>query len=240
MLEHTTMNPSRILSKALVRGRKCAREAIRTPNVRNRRELSSLNRRIRDLDQDSSSSSYIAAAVAAIAAASGALLSASETDASALLSHRIQAMAAGEGSRASQTADAESWEAKNVMLQRMRSAEGRGMNDKYAVEWDTVIGEGAYGSVHPARLRVTGENVRDAWGLSRFLIFSRTRPDLTILRPPILRMRHRSRSRRYRSGSLTRRHLSARRRRCYVFTIAAATRILAASAICTRTIRTFT
>lgn len=33
------------------------------------------------------------------------------------------------------------------------------MTDKYNVDWDTVIGEGAYGSVHPARLALTGEKV---------------------------------------------------------------------------------
>lgn len=48
---------------------------------------------------------------------------------------------------------------RNVMLHRMRSVKGRGLNDKYKVEWDTVLGEGAYGYVHPARLAVTGEKV---------------------------------------------------------------------------------
>jgi serine/threonine protein kinase/CRP-like cAMP-binding protein len=48
---------------------------------------------------------------------------------------------------------------RNVMLHRMRSVKGRGLNDKYNVEWDTVLGEGAYGFVHPARLAVTGEKV---------------------------------------------------------------------------------
>lgn len=48
---------------------------------------------------------------------------------------------------------------RNVMLHRMRSARGRGLNDKYKVEWKTVLGEGAYGSVHPARLATTGEKV---------------------------------------------------------------------------------
>jgi len=48
---------------------------------------------------------------------------------------------------------------KNVMLHRMRSLRARTMTDKYKVDWDTVIGEGAYGSVHPARLALTGEKV---------------------------------------------------------------------------------
>eukprot|EP00429_Kryptoperidinium_foliaceum_P002198 CAMPEP_0176007262 /NCGR_PEP_ID=MMETSP0120_2-20121206/3142_1 /TAXON_ID=160619 /ORGANISM="Kryptoperidinium foliaceum, Strain CCMP 1326" /LENGTH=823 /DNA_ID=CAMNT_0017340017 /DNA_START=20 /DNA_END=2491 /DNA_ORIENTATION=- len=48
---------------------------------------------------------------------------------------------------------------RNVMLHRMRSAAGRGLNDKYNVDWKTVLGEGAYGSVHPARLAATGEKV---------------------------------------------------------------------------------
>jgi serine/threonine protein kinase len=48
---------------------------------------------------------------------------------------------------------------RNVMLHSMRSVKGRGLNKKYEVEWDTVLGEGAYGYVHPARLAVTGEKV---------------------------------------------------------------------------------
>lgn len=50
-------------------------------------------------------------------------------------------------------------EPRNVMLHRMRSAAGRGMNVKYNVDWNTVLGEGAYGAVHPARLASTGEKV---------------------------------------------------------------------------------
>ena len=49
---------------------------------------------------------------------------------------------------------------RNVMLHRMRSGAGRSLNDKYKVDWKTVLGEGAYGSVHPARLAATGEKVR--------------------------------------------------------------------------------
>jgi serine/threonine protein kinase len=41
----------------------------------------------------------------------------------------------------------------------MRSLRGRGLKDKYKVEWDNILGEGAYGFVHPARLAVTGEKV---------------------------------------------------------------------------------
>ena len=48
---------------------------------------------------------------------------------------------------------------KNVMLNRMRSLRGRNLNEKYNVNWNTVLGEGAYGSVHPARLAATGEKV---------------------------------------------------------------------------------
>jgi hypothetical protein len=50
---------------------------------------------------------------------------------------------------------------RNVMISRMRSVAGRGLNDKYNVDWNTVLGEGAYGSVHPARLALTGEKVRE-------------------------------------------------------------------------------
>lgn len=48
---------------------------------------------------------------------------------------------------------------RNVMISRMRSLAGRGMNEKYKVDWGTVLGEGAFGSVHPARLALTGEKV---------------------------------------------------------------------------------
>jgi len=48
---------------------------------------------------------------------------------------------------------------RNVMISRMRSIKGRGLNEKYNVDWNTVLGEGAYGSVHPARLALTGEKV---------------------------------------------------------------------------------
>jgi len=41
----------------------------------------------------------------------------------------------------------------------MRSFRARDMSEKYRVDWKTVLGEGAYGSVHPARLSATGEKV---------------------------------------------------------------------------------
>ena len=48
---------------------------------------------------------------------------------------------------------------RNVNLKKMRSLKGRSLEDKYTVDWETVLGEGAYGSVHPARLKSTGEKV---------------------------------------------------------------------------------
>lgn len=54
---------------------------------------------------------------------------------------------------------------RNVMVHRLRSLRGRNLNEKYNVDWKTVLGEGAYGSVHPARLAATGEKVRVVWGL---------------------------------------------------------------------------
>lgn len=36
---------------------------------------------------------------------------------------------------------------------------GISLEDKYNIEWNIVLGEGAYGSVHPARLAATGEKV---------------------------------------------------------------------------------
>lgn len=50
-------------------------------------------------------------------------------------------------------------EPRNVMLQHMRSLKGRSLHDKYKIDWDVILGEGAYGSVHPARLSATGEKV---------------------------------------------------------------------------------
>lgn len=50
-------------------------------------------------------------------------------------------------------------EPRNVMLQHMRSLKGRSLNDKYNIDWEVILGEGAYGSVHPARLSATGEKV---------------------------------------------------------------------------------
>jgi hypothetical protein len=49
--------------------------------------------------------------------------------------------------------------AQNVMLHRMRSLQARSLDDKYIIDWETVIGEGAYGSVYPGRLAATGEKV---------------------------------------------------------------------------------
>ncbi len=49
---------------------------------------------------------------------------------------------------------------RNVMVHRLRSLRGRNLNEKYNVDWKTVLGEGAYGSVHPARLAATGQKVR--------------------------------------------------------------------------------
>ena len=67
---------------------------------------------------------------------------------------------------------------RNVMLHRMRSGLARGLNDKYNVDWKTVLGEGAYGSVHPARLANTGEKVRQCFlsavSMSDVLVISTT------------------------------------------------------------------
>jgi hypothetical protein len=53
--------------------------------------------------------------------------------------------------------------AQNVMIHSRRSLRARSLDDKYNIDWETVIGEGAYGSVHPGRLAATGEKVR-TWG----------------------------------------------------------------------------
>lgn len=43
---------------------------------------------------------------------------------------------------------------------RFNSINEQGLSHKYNVDWKVVLGEGAYGSVHPARLAATGEKVR--------------------------------------------------------------------------------
>ncbi len=50
-------------------------------------------------------------------------------------------------------------QARNVMVNRLRSMRGRNLSDKYRVDWKTCLGEGAYGSVHPARVIHTDEKV---------------------------------------------------------------------------------
>lgn len=48
---------------------------------------------------------------------------------------------------------------RNVMLHRLRSIKARSLQDKYDINWDVVLGEGAYGAVYPGKLRSTGEKV---------------------------------------------------------------------------------
>ena len=50
---------------------------------------------------------------------------------------------------------------RNVMLHRMRSVRARDMREKYKIDWKTVLGEGAYGSVHPGWVTKTGDKVSD-------------------------------------------------------------------------------
>ena len=57
--------------------------------------------------------------------------------------------------------------ARAANLRQFRSINERGMSQKYTVDWKVVLGEGAYGSVHPARLAATGEKVRKR-GYTRF------------------------------------------------------------------------
>ena len=42
---------------------------------------------------------------------------------------------------------------------QQRQARGTDMNTKYDIDWKHVLGEGAYGRVHPARVVATGEKV---------------------------------------------------------------------------------
>jgi len=59
-----------------------------------------------------------------------------------------------------QTKDDEQGSSRFVpTLRRMRSLPAKSLSDRYNVDWTTKLGEGAYGSVHPARLAITGEKV---------------------------------------------------------------------------------
>lgn len=49
---------------------------------------------------------------------------------------------------------------RSAPIHHMHSARTRNMREKYNIDWKTVLGEGAYGSVHPARLAGTSEKVR--------------------------------------------------------------------------------
>jgi len=49
---------------------------------------------------------------------------------------------------------------RNVMIHRMRSIRARHLGEKYKVDWNTCLGEGAYAQVFPARsTSATGEKV---------------------------------------------------------------------------------
>ena len=49
---------------------------------------------------------------------------------------------------------------RNIMLHRMRSMKARSLVDKYDINWNVVLGEGAYGAVYPGKLHSTGEKVK--------------------------------------------------------------------------------
>lgn len=146
---------SNVAARALVRSRNCLLQARRHAKQQSRVLSTSAN------SQQSDSSKDVVAAALASAVAAGALFtivntkerSACDTKTSFSL-HSITAEAEP---RRFMTA---MQQPRNVMLHRMRSGAGRGLNDKYNVDWSTNLGEGAYGSVHPARLAATGEKVR--------------------------------------------------------------------------------
>jgi hypothetical protein len=50
------------------------------------------------------------------------------------------------------------------MLHRLRSVKARSLQDKYDINWEVVLGEGAYGAVYPGKLRSTGEKASKAGG----------------------------------------------------------------------------
>jgi hypothetical protein len=82
-------------------------------------------------------------------------------------------LASGDLPQTGSTTACEPRQPRNVMLHSMRSVRGRGLHDKYNVDWKIVVGEGAYGSVHPARLAATGEKVTSL--MMRYRILTRSR-----------------------------------------------------------------
>jgi hypothetical protein len=149
---------SSIASKVLAYSRKCMHHKRRIPTG-HLRALSSINRH----ETPDSKSNVLAAALLATIVA-GAYSSTSRADPSSAT--EVASPAATLTAPLTTRAEPQPrrfktmHQPKNVMLHRMRSAAGRGLTDKYSVDWKTVLGEGAYGSVHPARLASTGEKVR--------------------------------------------------------------------------------
>jgi hypothetical protein len=108
---------------------------------------------VSDSSSSSSSSSDAVAAALVAAVAGGALYSSCDTKATFSIPQLTTARTEPRRFMSMNN------QPRNVMLHRMRSKAGRGLNDKYSVDWKTVLGEGAYGSVHPSRLACTGEKV---------------------------------------------------------------------------------
>jgi hypothetical protein len=57
------------------------------------------------------------------------------------------------------------------MLHRLRSVKARSLQDKYDINWEVVLGEGAYGAVYPGKLRSTGEKAsKEAGGNAHWVL----------------------------------------------------------------------
>lgn len=101
------------------------------------------------------------AAAAATAFLTLSIMSSTNDDSSSILASRNECQCETMKERHTSTIDnSQSNQPRNVMVHRLRSLRGRSLNEKYNVDWKNVLGEGAYGSVHPARLAATGEKVR--------------------------------------------------------------------------------
>jgi hypothetical protein len=154
---------SNVAVKVLVRSHRCIRHSRRRPAAKTR-AVSSAN----NFQQPDSTSDAVAATLVATAAA-GVLYCVLNTREDSACETKnafpFSPLTARAEPRKFKTQIIH--EPKNVMLHRMRSAAGRGLNDKYKVDWKTVLGEGAYGSVHPARLACTREKVSSdmRWGV---------------------------------------------------------------------------
>ena len=150
------MNSS-VAARTLIRSRSCLLRSIRDHHLQRKARVLSTAADARKTD----SPRDVFAGALALVIAGGALTTLSNTpDESACdMKAKIALPSSLVAAQAEPRRSVSLQQPRNVMLHRMRSGAGRTLTDRYKVDWKTVLGEGAYGSVHPARLAATGEKV---------------------------------------------------------------------------------